>query len=296
MESSLPIGAQPHIQPRVETALVAGLLAVFGMLAMGSLLPFLVTSIQQGSGTFPGAPPVSEGIMTLARNPTILVVVSLLPQLMLTTFALGGGWLSPQGWQQRLGLTSGTVPRRYWILFALSTPVVSILTGLLISLLTDHLSHRMQELSSLYGGYTGLFGLLVFSLPTLVPGLCEELLFRGYIQTRLLQAWKPWKAILVTSLLFSTAHINPVHAAGVLPLSLWLGVISMRCGCIWPAILGHTANNLFALMALLIAPQANTNPQVANALSLFFAVSACAWLASLFLLSSQLPATLSRES
>ena len=177
-----------------------------------------------------------------------------------------------------------------------STPVISVVTGLLISQLTDHLSQRMQELGGLYGGHAGLFGLLALSLPTLVPGLCEELLFRGYVQTRLLQAWQSWKAILITSLLFSAAHLSPIHALGVFPLSLWLGIIAMRCGCIWPAIFGHTVNNLFALTVLLASPHATTVPQISIALSLFFAISTCAWITSIFHLSSHPVATRSHEN
>ncbi|MEE3373021.1 MAG: CPBP family intramembrane glutamic endopeptidase [Planctomycetota bacterium] len=285
------------VRPRVETALLAGLLAVLGMLAISLLLPLLVKSAQHSSESIQESLPVAEDLKTLAeRSPGMLVLFSLLPQLMLTGLALGGSWLSPAGWQQRLGLTTGTMPKRYWILFALSTPVISVVTGLMISRLTSDLSQRMQELGGLYGGHTGLFGLLVLLLPTLVPGLCEELLFRGYVQTRLLQAWQPAKSILVSSLLFSAAHLSPIHALGVFPLSLWLGTIAMRCGCIWPAIFGHTVNNLFALVVLLARPHISTNPQISMVLGLFFVVSTCACITSFFFVSSQSAATRSYES
>ena len=286
-----------RIRPRVETALLAGFLAILGMLTIGLLLPVLVASARPPAESLQESLPVGEGIKPLAaRYPSMLVLFSLLPQFMLAALALGGSWLSTDGWHQRLGLTAGSMPRRYWIVFALSTPVISVVTGLLISQLTDHLSQRMQELGGLYGGHTGLFGLLALSLPTLVPGLCEELLFRGYVQTRLLQAWQSWKAILITSLLFSAAHLSPIHALGVFPLSLWLGIIAMRCGCIWPAIFGHTVNNLFALTVLLASPHATTVPQISIALSLFFAISTCAWITSIFHLSSHPVATRSHEN
>ncbi len=286
-----------RIRPRVETALLAGFLAILGMLTIGLLLPVLVASARPPAESLQESLPVGEGIKPLAaRYPGMLVLFSLLPQFMLAALALGGSWLSTDGWHQRLGLTAGSMPRRYWIVFALSTPVISVVTGLLISQLTDHLSQRMQELGGLYGGHTGLFGLLALSLPTLVPGLCEELLFRGYVQTRLLQAWQSWKAILITSLLFSAAHLSPIHALGVFPLSLWLGIIAMRCGCIWPAIFGHTVNNLFALTVLLASPHATTVPQISIALSLFFAISTCAWITSIFHLSSHPVATRSHEN
>ena len=295
--SSPLLGNLAPTRPRVETALLAGLLAVFGMLAISLLLPLFVKSAAHSSDPLQESLPVAEDIKALAeRSPGMLVIFSLLPQLMLAALALGGSWLSPEGWRQRLGLTTGSLPKRYWILLALSTPVISVVTGLIISRLTNDLSQRMQDLGGLYGGHTGLFGLLVLSLPTLVPGLCEELLFRGYVQTRLLQSWQPAKSILVSSLLFSAAHLSPIHALGVFPLSLWLGTIAMRCGCIWPAIFGHTANNLFALVVLLASPHASTTPQISMALGLFFVISTCACITSLFFLSSQSAATGSYKS
>ena len=50
------------------------------------------------------------------------------------------------------------------------------------------------------------------TLIALVPGFCEEVFFRGYMQRRLLQAWSPWSAILVTSLLFGVLHLNPAQS------------------------------------------------------------------------------------
>jgi membrane protease YdiL (CAAX protease family) len=42
------------------------------------------------------------------------------------------------------------------------------------------------------------------------PGFNEELLFRGYIQRRLLARWSPWLAISVTSALFALMHVMPL--------------------------------------------------------------------------------------
>ncbi|MBI1899834.1 MAG: CPBP family intramembrane metalloprotease, partial [Planctomycetia bacterium] len=84
----------------------------------------------------------------------------------------------------------------------------------------------------------------------IVPGIVEEFMFRGYLQSRLLKRWHPAAAIGLSAILFSVAHLDWMHVLGVLPLGVWLGVIAWRSGSIWPAVLGHAANNTFAVLEL----------------------------------------------
>jgi membrane protease YdiL (CAAX protease family) len=76
-----------------------------------------------------------------------------------------------------------------------------------------------------------------------VPAFMEELLFRGYIQGRLLQRWPAWVAILVTSVLFALMHVAPHAVAAAFPLGLWLGVLAWRTGSVWPGIVCHAFVN-----------------------------------------------------
>ena len=78
---------------------------------------------------------------------------------------------------------------------------------------------------------------------SLAPGLCEELLFRGYLQTRLLERWKPGFAILVSSALFALFHITPQAMALAFIVGLFLGVLAWRTGSIWPGVLCHAFIN-----------------------------------------------------
>ncbi len=75
------------------------------------------------------------------------------------------------------------------------------------------------------------------------PGIFEELFFRGYMQRRLLQAWSPWAAILVTALLFGILHLQPHQVIFAFVLGLWLGVIAWRTGSIWVPMLCHAVWN-----------------------------------------------------
>jgi membrane protease YdiL (CAAX protease family) len=77
----------------------------------------------------------------------------------------------------------------------------------------------------------------------IAPGFNEEMLFRGYMQRRLLARWNPWVAILVASLLFALLHIMPHTLALAFPVGIWLGVLAWRTDSTWPGIISHAAFN-----------------------------------------------------
>jgi membrane protease YdiL (CAAX protease family) len=81
-----------------------------------------------------------------------------------------------------------------------------------------------------------------FLTPVLVgalAGICEELLFRGPVQTALMRKLKPWTAIVVTAVIFAAAHMDlhglPLRAV----LGLVLGWVVWRTGSIFPGMLVH---------------------------------------------------------
>lgn len=79
----------------------------------------------------------------------------------------------------------------------------------------------------------------------LVPGIAEELLFRGMLQRA---APRGLTAILISGVAFAAFHADPVHVVGVLPLGLFLAWTAERCGTL-VTIVAHVANNSFALFA-----------------------------------------------
>lgn len=95
--------------------------------------------------------------------------------------------------------------------------------------------------------------------------VAEELVFRGGLQTALLR--RPALtacccgisgANLITSLVFSAAHLwahAPLHALGVLPVSLLLGVSLEQTGRLWVPTALHVWFNLalYAASAWLLA-------------------------------------------
>lgn len=80
----------------------------------------------------------------------------------------------------------------------------------------------------------------------LLPGLAEELLFRGVLQ-RSFEREKLGIAVAGTA--FALFHVDPVHVIGVLPLGLFLSWAAAR-SCTTVTIVAHVINNSIAVLAI----------------------------------------------
>jgi membrane protease YdiL (CAAX protease family) len=89
---------------------------------------------------------------------------------------------------------------------------------------------------------------LLWLWPTfaLLPGLSEELLFRGVLQRALV---RPGLAIACSGCAFALFHVDPVHVVGVLPLGLFLAWVAQRSSTA-VSIFAHVCNNSVALVAI----------------------------------------------
>ena len=82
------------------------------------------------------------------------------------------------------------------------------------------------------------------------PAVCEELLFRGYVQQNYTRTMSSGAAVLLTGLIFAFFHMS---AANLLPLALlgwYIGYIYARVGNLVIPFVVHLANNLAALLFL----------------------------------------------
>jgi len=87
----------------------------------------------------------------------------------------------------------------------------------------------------------------------LTPAVCEEMLFRGYIQQNYSHSISSGGAVLLTGLVFAFFHLS---AANLLPLALlgwYIGYIYSKTGNLAVPVAVHLINNLAALLFLLFA-------------------------------------------
>lgn len=82
-----------------------------------------------------------------------------------------------------------------------------------------------------------------------IPAICEEFMFRGWIQRRLTDAMNHHIAILVGAIIFSTIHLQFQGFIPRLFLGLILGYVYFYTGSLWASALLHFLNNAFATIA-----------------------------------------------
>lgn len=230
----------------------------FAVCAGGLILASVVSGVvlttaavgSQGPQVLTGTDQFLDWFARFAQTRLGLVVLLLPSQLVLLLAAWGAGLTSQGRLLDSLRLRSGRLPIRTWWVFLLATPVVSLATSQALSIFPRELSPTLVALETGFRVQAHQSFWLLLVLAALVPALGEELLFRGYLQTRLTERWPAGWAILASALMFSAMHLSPLHALSVLPLSLWLGLVAWRAGSIWPAILGHAANNTLATLGM----------------------------------------------
>ncbi len=81
----------------------------------------------------------------------------------------------------------------------------------------------------------------------LLPGICEEIFFRGYI-INVFRKQGIWKSIIITAVLFGIFHLDPFRMVPVTLLGIWMGYLLFKTNSILIPIFAHFANNSLALI------------------------------------------------
>lgn len=100
-------------------------------------------------------------------------------------------------------------------------------------------SETTQHATRLIADALAAYPLLTIVGVGVLAGVCEELFYRGPLQTAFIRKLPPWPAIILVGVLFGAIHMDlaglPVRAA----LGVFLGWIVWRTGSIYPAMLAH---------------------------------------------------------
>jgi len=235
-------------KPRIWTALCVGLLTLPLLLMVSIAVPIFAAIVDRGPDVFTDDS-FPRWFETYSQTRLGLVVLVLPGQAALVVMAVGAALLSPQRASLRLGLCRGVLPLWTWVVFILATPIVAIFSSQVLSWLVDEPSEHLRMMEQIMKAHADEFLVGLLLIVAVVPGLAEELMFRGYIQTRLAERWHPVAAVGVTAIMFSVVHLDPLHMLGVVPLGLWLGAVAWRADSIVPAMLCHAFNNALAVAA-----------------------------------------------
>jgi membrane protease YdiL (CAAX protease family) len=109
----------------------------------------------------------------------------------------------------------------------------------------------------------GLAGNLV--VVGLIAPVCEEVLFRGAFQGTL-ERRGPVRAILASTLVFASVHLNPFAFLDIVLIGVALGYVTWRTQSLWPAMIWHVLNNAAATLAMGLGGESFSLPLWADAL------------------------------
>lgn len=98
----------------------------------------------------------------------------------------------------------------------------------------------------------------VFML-AVIPALCEELLFRGYVQRQAERSLTVVGGILFSGIVFGLYHLRLTQILPLSVLGIYLAYVAWRTGSLWVPIVVHFANNAFAV---LLGAYASTHPEL----------------------------------
>ncbi|MCP4379161.1 MAG: CPBP family intramembrane metalloprotease [bacterium] len=139
---------------------------------------------------------------------------------------------------------SGLANRWFWLCLVLLVP----------TLLFNYFWHLMIMQFTWGESGLGLSGLkdrlgdpvmiLVFCV---LPGVLEEVAFRGLLQSWLMVALKPVSALLLASALFAGIHCSILSMPPLFVAGLLLGLVYYKTRCLWPCIIIHFLHNLIAV-------------------------------------------------
>ena len=281
------VDASSSMRPRIWTVFLVTIASILGCLLAGGIA-YPIALIAFGIIDFDELKNLADPdlLEPLLQHPAGLWAIILPGQLAFLGGAMVAAALSPVALTQRLWMKYGSTPVWMWLIFAVATPTIGMISNLLIMDFAKEPSPHLKMIETMLTSQTG-FGLVTLAfLVAVLPGISEELLFRGYLQSRLIERWSPVGAILASAAIFAIAHFDPMHAVGVFPLGIWFGIVAWRTDSLWPAIACHVYNNLLAVIAAQFMGEGTevTPAQVALVLPSFFAM-AC----SVFLLTRTIP-------
>jgi membrane protease YdiL (CAAX protease family) len=176
-----------------------------------------------------------------------IALYMVLPYLLSRVFDTGwGSWMR---WPR--------MPRSVWGAMMLALAGLGVLVSN-IPVAVDRVYPMSQDYLELFEKFlradsTGELVVLLI-IAALVPGICEEIAFRGLIQGGIRRTYGVKAAVIVTSLLFAFIHLSPWNFFALIAMGMFLGILREKTGSIWPGAVAHAVNNAIALSVMMLAP------------------------------------------
>ena len=243
------------------------LLRIFAMITMGYLVlgnviaTLVITLLYDGNlveaVTFPADHPEIRNVILLAQGLASFVGLVLIPWYYLRVFE-----------KKPLKIFFDKVPSGMWfailsltvIAFAVAiSPVAQwnvnaelpAWTGGLGGYLKDMEKQAEVLVKLLTSNMSPAYFSCVFIVVAIIPGIGEELVFRGFVQTELVRAFKnPHIGIWLAAAFFSAFHMQFFGFFPRLLIGAMLGYLYFWSGNLWIPVIGHFLNNGLQVIGL----------------------------------------------
>jgi membrane protease YdiL (CAAX protease family) len=231
---------QERNRPRIWTVFAALATAFCSSIGLGLIVGVALVVVLLSTGTSPND--FADQLLTIVEEPFGFILITGLGQLPFLVTPIIAARLSPVPFRERLGLVPSRLTALQFAVVVFGS-AVPFGIGLTLAYALAEVIPADPSTEMLYNNITWASVGPFVAFIALMPGFGEELLFRGYIQRRLLQRWPAWVAICVTSLAFALVHIEPHTVVFALPIGFWLGWVAWKVDSIWPCIVTHAAIN-----------------------------------------------------
>ncbi|HPD31993.1 MAG TPA: CPBP family intramembrane metalloprotease [Phycisphaerae bacterium] len=247
-----PVALVVETAPAVEPARRPRVWTVFAAYVSTIVLGTIVTMVHLVITLFGVAP--GDWIDELAKRPLSFLWVMSYMLFAALLVAFCAAFLSPVRWVCRLRLTAPSLSCMQVATAAVGAVAIGLTFSMAYALDFLPRSSTLEPLSAVIAGLLGLNLILGIVVIGILPAISEELLFRGYLQTRLTQRWGARISILLTALMFAAYHMDVSQGILALGVGIYLGFVVERGNSIVPAIIGHAVNNTVALLLSVFLP------------------------------------------
>ena len=193
------------IYPNLKQAI--GLILMYLVFTIAAAIPILLLGM------------IWLPIEEVADNGLVLMFLVTIPPILTVWFGLSrrGGWST---------LKMGKAPSLTMVLWAsLMIVGASLILDEVLQYIVPYYDYWVNVLEETIG--SGLW--MIFPVVVIAP-IFEEILCRDIILGGLLKRYQPWKAIIISALIFGILHMNPLQFVSATVMGILLGYIFLAIG------------------------------------------------------------------
>ncbi|SMO56668.1 CPBP family intramembrane glutamic endopeptidase [Gracilimonas mengyeensis] len=189
----------------------------------------------------------------LSTNYDVLFLANTSGQILimaLATFLVVRLHVAKQGRKDflRLKITKNTwqVAALAAVLFVVAQPTIMFL-GWLNSFVPvpDYMAEMQETMAEMISNFLKSDNALLIGVfhIGLVPAICEEIMYRGYVQRAMEKSWGITAAILISGAVFGAYHLQVTNFLPLATLGVFLAYVTYISDSLVPAMIAHFVNN-----------------------------------------------------